>query len=71
MNLIGFWILFQVQTNDEPKIQEELMEVTTNDEFKFIFKDGYQQFWLQKQINTAYLGLWTVVEQFLIVFPLS
>ena len=47
------------------------MEVTTNDEFKFIFKDGYQQFWLQKQINTAYLGLWTVVEQFLIVFPLS
>ena len=29
-------------------IDEELMEVTTNDEFKFKFKDGYQQFWLQK-----------------------
>ena len=47
------------------------MEITTNDEFKLKFKDGYQQFWLQKQIPTAYPGLWGVVEQFLIAFPSS
>ena len=47
------------------------MEVTTNDEFKFKFKYGYQQLLLQKQIPTAYFGLWAVVEVFLITFPSS
>jgi len=28
------------------------MEEATNEELKFKFKDGYQQFWLQKQIPT-------------------
>ncbi|CAH2002132.1 unnamed protein product [Acanthoscelides obtectus] len=35
-------------------IQEELTELSTNEEFKVQFKNGYQQFWLQNNIPATY-----------------
>ncbi|CAH1986569.1 unnamed protein product [Acanthoscelides obtectus] len=35
-------------------IQEELTELSTNDELKVQFKNGYQQFWLQNNIPVTY-----------------
>uniref|UniRef100_G1KVP8 SCAN domain-containing protein 3 n=1 Tax=Anolis carolinensis TaxID=28377 RepID=G1KVP8_ANOCA len=58
-------------TEESPQLHDELMEVTTNDELKFKFKSGYQQFWLQKEIPTAYPEIWTVIQKFLIAFPSS
>ncbi|XP_053894463.1 SCAN domain-containing protein 3-like, partial [Malaclemys terrapin pileata] len=68
------WVLdpfSSTNTEESPNLQEELIEVTTNEEFKFKFKDGYQQLWLQKQIPTLYPGLWAIVQKFLIAFPSS
>ena len=68
------WILdpfLSANTEDSPQLQEELMEVTTNDELKFKFKSGYQQFWLQKEIPTAYPQIWAVIQKLLIAFPSS
>ncbi|GBP55255.1 hypothetical protein EVAR_24451_1 [Eumeta japonica] len=31
-----------------PQLEEELIELTTNEEIKIKYKNGYQQFWLQK-----------------------
>ncbi|KAG8235687.1 hypothetical protein J437_LFUL014031 [Ladona fulva] len=55
------WILdpfSSANTEESPQLQEELMEVTANDELKFKFKSGYQQFWLQKEIPMAYPEIW-------------
>ncbi|CAH1969181.1 unnamed protein product [Acanthoscelides obtectus] len=38
-------------------IQEELTELSTNEELKVQFKNGYQQFWLQNNIPVASLAL--------------
>ncbi|CAH1967635.1 unnamed protein product [Acanthoscelides obtectus] len=35
-------------------IQEELTELSTNEELKVQFKNGYQQFWLQNNIPVTY-----------------
>jgi hypothetical protein len=48
-----------------------LIEVTTNEELKLKFKEGYQVFWLQKQIPILYPELWAVIQTFLIAFPSS
>lgn len=53
------------------QLEEELLELTTNEEIKFKFKNGYQEFWLQKQISQLYPKLWSIVERFLIAFPSS
>ncbi|CAH2009662.1 unnamed protein product [Acanthoscelides obtectus] len=37
-------------------IQEELTELSTNEELKVQFKNGYQQFWLQNNIPVSYPG---------------
>lgn len=66
------WILdpfSNANTEESPKIQEELMELISNDELKFKFKSGYQQFWLQKEIPSAYPEIWAVIQKFLIAFP--
>ncbi|KMQ94883.1 zinc finger protein [Lasius niger] len=67
------WVLdpFSSAEESELQLQEELFELSTNEELKFKFKDWYQEFWLQKQISTLYLGLWAVVKKFLIAFPSS
>lgn len=68
------WVLdpfSNTETIDSAKLEEELIEVTTNEELKLKFKEGYQVFWLQKQIPILYPGLWAVVQTFLIAFPSS
>jgi hypothetical protein len=34
----------------ELSLQEELIEMSTNEELKLKLKNGYQEFWLQRQI---------------------
>ncbi|CAH1965963.1 unnamed protein product [Acanthoscelides obtectus] len=52
-------------------IQEELTELSTNEELKVQFKNGYQQFWLQNNIPVTYPVLWIITRKFLISFPSS
>ncbi|CAH1973658.1 unnamed protein product [Acanthoscelides obtectus] len=52
-------------------IQEELTELSTNEELKVQFKNGYQQFWLQNNIAVTYPVLWNIAMKFLISFPSS
>ncbi|XP_075213736.1 protein FAM200A-like [Lycorma delicatula] len=54
-----------------PQLEEELIELTTNEEIKIKYKNGYQQFWLQKSIPQLYPGLLSIVERFLKAFPSS
>ncbi|CAH1971884.1 unnamed protein product [Acanthoscelides obtectus] len=52
-------------------IQEELTELSTNEELKVQFKNGYQQFWLQNNIPVTYPVLWNIARKFLISFSSS
>ncbi|CAH1997541.1 unnamed protein product [Acanthoscelides obtectus] len=52
-------------------IQEELTKLSTNEELKVQFKNGYQQFWLQNNIPVTYPVLWNIARKFLISFPSS
>ncbi|CAH2002092.1 unnamed protein product [Acanthoscelides obtectus] len=52
-------------------IQEELTELSTNEELKVQFKNGYQQFWMQNNIPVTYPVLWNIARTFLISFPSS
>ncbi|CAH1986549.1 unnamed protein product [Acanthoscelides obtectus] len=52
-------------------IQEEPTELSTNEELKAQFKNGYQQFWLQNNIPVTYPVLWNIARTFLISFPSS
>ncbi|CAH1983266.1 unnamed protein product [Acanthoscelides obtectus] len=52
-------------------VQEELTELSTNEELKVQFKNGYQQFWLQNNIRVTYPVLWNIARKFLISFPSS
>ncbi|CAH2001232.1 unnamed protein product [Acanthoscelides obtectus] len=52
-------------------IQEELTELSTNEELKVQFKNGYQQFWLQNNIHVTYPVLWNIATKFLNSFPSS
>ncbi|XP_060875881.1 uncharacterized protein LOC132949116 [Metopolophium dirhodum] len=68
------WVLdpfSNTETIDSAKLEEKLIEVTSNEELKLKFKEGYQVFWQQKQIPILYPGLWAVVHTFLITFPSS
>lgn len=65
------WVLepFSSFQKAELSLQEELIELSTNEELKFKFKNGYQEFWLQKQIPALYPTVWATVKKFFIVFP--
>ncbi|XP_044751794.1 SCAN domain-containing protein 3-like [Coccinella septempunctata] len=52
-------------------LQEELLELSTNEELKVKFKRGYQAFWLQSEIPEKYPGLWGIARKLLIAFPSS
>jgi len=53
------------------QLKEELLELTTNQEIKFKFKNGYHEFWLKKPIPQLYPEIWSIVQRFLIPFPSS
>ncbi|KAF0713483.1 SCAN domain-containing protein 3-like, partial [Aphis craccivora] len=51
------WVLdpfSNVNTAESSQLEEQLLELTTNEEIKFKFKNGYQEFWLQKPIMELY-----------------
>jgi hypothetical protein len=70
---IPSWVLDPFANGDTAasNLEEELIELTSNEELKVKFKSGYQEFWLQKSIPTLYPGLWATVQKFLIAFPSS
>lgn len=73
MNIPG-WVLdpfANADTAESSNLEEELVELTTNEELKVKFRNGYQEFWLQKPIPVLYPGLWSRVQIFLIAFPSS
>ncbi|CAH2009376.1 unnamed protein product [Acanthoscelides obtectus] len=67
------WIINPYDVIEETNviIQEELTELSTNEELKVQFKNGYQQFWLQNNIPVIYPVLWNIARKFLISFPSS
>ncbi|GBP52560.1 Protein FAM200B [Eumeta japonica] len=67
------WIInpFDETVMENVILQEELLELSTNEELKVTFKRGYQKFWLQAEIPKKYPGLWEIVEKLLIAFPSS
>lgn len=72
--IIPSWVLdpfANANTAESSNLEEELIELATNEELKVKFRNGYQEFWLQKSIAALYPGLWTRVQQFLIAFPSS
>ena len=52
-------------------MQEELITISTDKELKQKFNQGYQKFWLQRNIAIQYPTLWNIAEKYLIAFPLS
>uniref|UniRef100_A0A5S6Q1Z2 HAT C-terminal dimerisation domain-containing protein n=1 Tax=Trichuris muris TaxID=70415 RepID=A0A5S6Q1Z2_TRIMR len=52
-------------------LQEELIELQAKEQLKPKLKDGYTQFWLQRQIGDLFPGLWKIVKKLLVPFPLS
>ncbi|VVC42322.1 Hypothetical protein CINCED_3A018866 [Cinara cedri] len=63
--------LSNVNTAESSQLEKQLLELTTNEEIKFKFKNSYQKFWLQKPIMELYPSLWSIVQRFLIAFPPS
>ncbi|GBP82334.1 SCAN domain-containing protein 3 [Eumeta japonica] len=70
---IPLWIInpFNETKVDNVILQEELFELSINEELKVTFKRGYQKFWLQAEIPEKYSGLWGIVQKLLIAFPSS
>ncbi|GFX78482.1 protein ZBED8 [Trichonephila clavipes] len=52
-------------------LQEELIGISTNEELKVQFKNGYQKFWLQKVIPLTYPILYNIATKLSIAFPSS
>jgi hypothetical protein len=65
------WVLepFSNLQTAELSLQEDLLELSTNEELKLKLKNGYQEFWLQSQIPVLYLALWAATKKFFIAFP--
>ncbi|GFW65453.1 SCAN domain-containing protein 3 [Trichonephila clavipes] len=69
--VIPQWIINPYGDIEETDVvlQEELIGINTNEELKVQFKNGYQKFWLQKDIPLAYPTLYNIARKFLIGFP--
>ncbi|CAH1102124.1 unnamed protein product [Psylliodes chrysocephalus] len=68
------WVLdpfSNVDTAGSSQLEEELIELTTNEELKNKFKNALHEFWLQNLITQLYPGLWSTVQRFLISFSSS
>ncbi|GBP60395.1 SCAN domain-containing protein 3 [Eumeta japonica] len=59
------------ETEVDVVLQEELLELSTNEELKVKFRKDYQTFWLQAETPVKYPGLWEIARKFLIAFPSS
>ena len=69
--IIPDWIINPTINSEIQKLslQEEFIELSTNEELKIKLKNGYQEFWLQRQIPILYPALWAEVKKFIIAFP--
>jgi hypothetical protein len=69
--IIPDWVLepFSTLQTAELSLQEELIELSTNEELKLKLKNGYQEFWLQRQIPVLYPAFWVASKKFFIAFP--
>ncbi|KAJ7341579.1 hypothetical protein JRQ81_005852 [Phrynocephalus forsythii] len=69
------WVMnpFMNTETAEVQIQEELVELSTNETLKASFQKGDRltEFWLQSNISRLYPGLWTSVNKILIAVPSS
>ncbi|GBP39846.1 Acylamino-acid-releasing enzyme [Eumeta japonica] len=54
----------EVELTETEVLQEELLELSINEELKVTFKRGYQKFWLQAEIPEKYPGLCAVESGF-------
>jgi hypothetical protein len=52
----------------ELSLQEELIELSTDEGLKLKLKNGYQEFWLQRQILVLYPASWAASKKFFIAF---
>jgi hypothetical protein len=52
----------------ELSLQEELLELSTNEELKLKLKNRYQEFWLQRKILVLYPALWAASKKFFSAF---
>lgn len=52
-------------------VHEELIALKNDFELKPLFKQSYQQFWLQKEIPERYPKLWEAIKLYFIAFPTS
>ncbi|CAH1115533.1 unnamed protein product [Psylliodes chrysocephalus] len=52
-------------------MQEELITIRTDEELEQKFNQGYQNFWLQRNIETHYPVLWNIAEKYFNAFPSS
>jgi hypothetical protein len=68
--IIPGWVLkpFSNLQTAELSLQEELTELSTNEELKLKLKNGYQELWLQRQIPVLYPALWAALKKFFIAF---
>ncbi|GFW09985.1 SCAN domain-containing protein 3 [Trichonephila clavipes] len=68
--VIPQWIINPYGDIEETDVvlQEELIGISTNEELNVQFKNGYQKFWLQKDIPLTYPTLYNIARKFLIAF---
>ena len=67
------WIINPFENTDtiELELQEEIIELSANEQLKLQFKNGYKNFWLHKEIATLYPAIWDEAKKFFIAFPSS
>ncbi|KFD64605.1 hypothetical protein M514_23207 [Trichuris suis] len=70
---IPVWVInpFASIEDEEISLQLELLDLQSNAELKPKLAEGYQRFWLQKQIPVLYPTVWAVVKRWLICLPSS
>ncbi|GFS90465.1 SCAN domain-containing protein 3 [Nephila pilipes] len=63
------WIITPFDETEEVVLQEELLELSTNEELKVKFKKRLSN--ILAEIPEQYPGLWEIARKFLIAFPSS
>ncbi|CDW59280.1 hypothetical protein TTRE_0000761101 [Trichuris trichiura] len=66
--VISDWVIKPLRNLDDEQIspKDELLELQSNG-----LSQGYQQFWLQKEVPELYPGAWGVVTNLLVCLPSS
>ena len=54
-----------------PELQEELLDLASNEELESLFNGGYQKLWLRNDVGILYPSLWNIAKKFIVAFPSS